>query len=102
MCGHGPRQLVATLRDSFFPRHEVLATRFLLDLVDQGPAESKRPALLLLRCFMPYLSSRSLAQAGLSQQDLIGPLFRLLGTDYADETLLILENAVQSETANAR
>ena len=49
---------------------------------------------------MPYLSTRP--AAGLSQLDLIGPLFRLLGSEFTDDTLLILEGTVQAEMLSAR
>ena len=88
------------LRESFFPRFEAQAARFLLDLVDLGPTTYKRPALLVLRSLMPYLSTRP--AAGLSQLDLIGPLFRLLGSEFTDDTLLILEGTVQAEMLTAR
>lgn len=92
------KQLMLTVRDNYFPRFEVPAVRFVLDLVDHGPPNYKRPALLILRGLMPYLSKQhQAAQATVSLTDLIGPLFRLLGTPYGDDALHILENTLQAE-----
>ena len=71
-------------------------------MVDLGPTLYKRPALSILRSLMPYLSTRPTTTAGLTQLDLIGPLFRLLGSEFTEDTMLILEGTVQAEMAAQR
>jgi hypothetical protein len=126
------KQVVAALREGFFPRYEVASARFLLAVADAGPVPTRRPALAVLRCLMPTLAAHATAGAQatsapasasttiaaataattttpasgflgaggvLTPGELLGPLFRLLSTDCAEDALAILEATVQSEMA---
>jgi len=88
------KQLVLAIKEAFFPTYEVAVLQFLLDLVDFGPANYKRPVLVILRAAVTSIGLSSSSSSSVNHDDLIGPVFRLLNSEFVEEALLILDHTV--------
>lgn len=87
------RETISCLMDEFFPEFEAGALIFLLGMVSNKLSYVKSKTLEVLKNTISRIDTRKPDFTGIGAE-LISPLLRLLQTDYAQEALEVLDQAI--------
>ncbi|KAJ3277865.1 Cell morphogenesis protein PAG1 [Borealophlyctis nickersoniae] len=94
------KQFVFLIRDKWFPAYEAATLQFLMGLLGNTIPFCRRRTLMALKVLLPVLAAeRSMGGAAATpapvlDEDMLAPLVALLQTDFADEALAVLDEAM--------
>lgn len=86
------RQLIIALRDAFFPAYGQQAVVFTLVLLSNKLPHYIIKSLKILKILLPYIKSSE--GSIVVTKDVMDPLLRLFHTDYAEDALAVLDEAI--------
>lgn len=86
-------QVVAAIRTCFFPEYEAHALVLLLNFLSNKMAWVKLETLSVLKLIFPIINLQREEFVGMGA-DLVAPLLRLLLTEYAEQALEVIDEAV--------
>jgi len=87
------RQIVSVIRDAYFPEYEAQGLTFLLGLLTNRLPWMKIKSMVILKTMLPYVNLRKPEFAGIGGE-ILSPLLRLLQSEYADQALEVLDEAI--------
>ena len=87
------RQLISVIRDAYFPEYEAQGLTFLLGLLTNRLPWMKIKTMVILKTMLPHVNLRKPEFAG-AGAEILSPLLRLLQSEYADQALEVLDEAI--------